>query len=256
MEIIMPYTSGETPEVGDYVKNNWEQPGTVTAVHATQGGHEQVSIRWDDGGVELPSTSAAEFTLLSRASSATGGLDPTAILGLGSQSEEQALPVDGSASRAEPAIQYGVVPALTAKTMPGLQLLTAIMDGALPAPPIQQSLGFHLAQVEQGYAAFVGTPKFEYYNPLGSVHGGYAAALLDSCMACAVHSTLEAGYSYATLEIKINYVRAITCDTGEVRAEGRVINSGKRIAIAEGRLFDSEGRLYAHGTTTCLILTP
>jgi uncharacterized protein (TIGR00369 family) len=149
---------------------------------------------------------------------------------------------------------YGVVPAAIAKTMPGLQLLTEIMEGRLPAPPIQQGLDFRIVQVSMGHTAFAGTPKFEYYNPLGSVHGGYTAALLDSCMACAVHSTLEAGYSYATLEIKINYVRAITTDTGEVRAEGKVINSGRRIATAEGRLLDSAGKLYAHGTTTCLIL--
>jgi uncharacterized protein (TIGR00369 family) len=158
-------------------------------------------------------------------------------------------------SRDDRAIQYGVVPARTAKTMPGLQLLTAIMEGTLPAPPIQKALDFRLVEVARGYAAFVGIPKLEYYNPLGSVHGGYTAALLDSCMACAVHSTLEAGYSYATLEIKINYVRALTAETGEVRAEGKVINSGKRVATAEGRLLDSAGKLYAHGTTTCLILT-
>jgi uncharacterized protein (TIGR00369 family) len=140
-------------------------------------------------------------------------------------------------------------------TMPGLQLLTAIVEGTLPAPPIQKALDFRIVEAARGYTAFVGNPRTDYYNPLGSVHGGYAAALLDSCMACAVHSTLEAGYSYATVEIKINYVRAITSDTGEVRAEGKVINAGKRIATAEGRLFDLAGRLYAHGTTTCLILT-
>jgi len=100
---------------------------------------------------------------------------------------------------------------------------------------------------------FAGVPKYEFYNPLGSVHGGYIAALLDSCMACAVHSTLEIGYNYATIEVKINYVRQITADTGEVHAEGKVIHLGKRIATAEGRLLDSAGKLYAHGTTTCLI---
>ena len=151
--------------------------------------------------------------------------------------------------------RYGVVPLGIAKTMSGLQLLTAIMEGQLPAPPIQQALDFRLVHVERGSTAFVGNPKLEYYNPIGSVHGGFTAALLDSCMACAVHSTLEAGFSYATIEIKVNYVRAITSDTGEVRAEGKVINSGKRIATAEGRLFDSTGKLYAHGSTTCLILT-
>jgi uncharacterized protein (TIGR00369 family) len=158
-------------------------------------------------------------------------------------------------SGADRAIQYGVVPAGTAKTMSGLQLLTAIMEGTLPAPPIQKALDFRPVEIAWGHTAFVGNPKFEYYNPLGTVHGGYIAALLDSCMACAIHSTLEAGFSYATIEIKINYVRAITSDTGEVRAQGKVIHSGKRIATAEGRLLDSAGKLYAHGTTTCLILT-
>lgn len=157
-------------------------------------------------------------------------------------------------STADRSIQYGLVPTEAAKTMTGLELLTAIMDGTLPAPPIQRAMDFRIVQLARGHTAFAGTPKFEYYNPIGSVHGGYTACLLDSCMACAVHSTLEAGYSYTTLEIKINYVRAITSDTGEMRAEGKVIHSGKRIATAEGRLCDSAGKLYAHGTTTCLVL--
>lgn len=157
---------------------------------------------------------------------------------------------------ADRAHRYGQVPIETARSLSGLQLLSRIMEGALPEPPIQQALDFRLVHVERGYTAFAGSPKFDYYNPIGSVHGGYAAALLDSSMACAVHSTLEAGYSYTTLEIKINYVRAITSDTGEVRADGRVINVGKRIATAEGRLVDAAGKLYAHGVTTCLILSP
>ena len=151
--------------------------------------------------------------------------------------------------------RYGVVPPGIAKTMSGLQLLTAIMEGQLPAPPIQQALDFRLVNVERGFTAFAGNPKFEYYNPIGSVHGGFTAALLDSCMACAVHSTLDTGFAYTTIEIKVNYVRAITVDTGEVRAEGKVIHAGRRIATAEGRLVDSAGKLYAHGSTTCLILT-
>jgi uncharacterized protein (TIGR00369 family) len=158
-------------------------------------------------------------------------------------------------SNADRAIHYGVVSTETAKTMLGLELLTAIMEGTLPAPPIQQTLDFRLVEVARGYTAFAGIPKFEYYNPLGSIHGGYTASLLDSCMSCAVHSTLEAGCSYATLEIKINYVRPITFDTGEIRAEGKVVNYGKRISTAEGKLFDSARKLYAHGTTTCLILS-
>jgi uncharacterized protein (TIGR00369 family) len=160
----------------------------------------------------------------------------------------------GSMSGADRAVHYGVVPAETAKTMSGLQLLTAMMEGALPAPPIQRAMDFRLVQLGRGHTVFAGAPKLDFYNPLGSVHGGYTACLLDSCMACAVHSTLEAGFSYTTLEIKVNYVRPITADSGEMRAEGKIVHAGRRIATAEGRLCDSAGKLYAHGTTTCLIL--
>ena len=161
----------------------------------------------------------------------------------------------GTINMAQHGMQFGIVPVETAKTISGLELLTAIMEGTLPAPPIQRTLDFKLVEVSSGCAVFAGRPKSDYYNPLGSVHGGYIAALLDSCMACAVHSTLQAGFSYATLEIKINYVRAITADTGEIRAEGKVISSGRRVATAEGRLCDSTGKLFAHGSTTCLILS-
>ncbi len=150
---------------------------------------------------------------------------------------------------------YGIVPTETKKCLTGLELLTRIMDGTLPAPPIQRTLDFRLIKVDRGSAVFAGTPRQDFYNPLDSVHGGYTAALLDSCMACAVHSTLEVGFNYATLEVKINYVRAILAETGEVRAEGKIVSSGRRIATAEGRLVDSGGKLYAHGTTTCLIFT-
>jgi uncharacterized protein (TIGR00369 family) len=149
--------------------------------------------------------------------------------------------------------QYGVVEAETKKGLTGLELLTRVMQGTLPAPPIQQTLDFRLIKVERGSTVFAGIPRYDFYNPLNSVHGGYIAALLDSCMSCAIHSTLELGYSYATLEVKINYVRAILADTGEVRAEGKIVSSGRRIATAEGRLVDAAGKLYAHGTTTCLI---
>ena len=156
-------------------------------------------------------------------------------------------------SSSERAIQYGVVPTETKKSLTGLELLTGVMLGTLPAPPIQRTLDFRLIKVDRGYTVFAGIPKYDYYNPLNSIHGGYIAALLDSCMSCAVHSILDVGYSYATVEAKINYVRAILADTGEVRAEGKILSSGKRIATAEGRLVDAAGKLYAHGSTTCLI---
>ena len=114
-------------------------------------------------------------------------------------------------------------------------------------------LGFHLKEVEKGRVLFCGTPSFSYYNPVGFVHGGYAATLLDSCMACAIHSTLDAGFACTTLEIKVNFVRGLTHETGEVSAEGLIIHPGRRTATAEGKLRDSEGRVCAHASTTCLV---
>jgi uncharacterized protein (TIGR00369 family) len=148
---------------------------------------------------------------------------------------------------------YGLVPPETAATMTGLELLTAMIEGRLPGPPIMQLIGFDLAEVDKGRAVFEGTPALRHYNPLGTVHGGYAATLLDSCMGCAVHTTLPKGTGYTTLEFKVSLVRPITADTGPVRAEGLVINSGRRVATAEGRLTDARGRLLAHATTTCLV---
>jgi uncharacterized protein (TIGR00369 family) len=123
----------------------------------------------------------------------------------------------------------------------------------LPAPPIARALGFRMSEVELGRVVFAYDPVFEHYNPLGSIHGGIAATLLDSVMGCAIHSTLKAGNGFTTLEIKVNYVRAMTDKTGPVKAEGKIINVGSRVATAEGRLVDGSGRLLAHGTTTCLI---
>lgn len=148
------------------------------------------------------------------------------------------------------------VPAEALTTRPGVEVLRDIMNGVLPRPPISESLGFFLAEVEPGRAVFQGSPSAAFYNPIGSIHGGWTATLLDSCVACAVHSTLPAGKVYTTLELKVNYVRAIMPDTGPLRAEGRVISVGGRIGTAEGRLTDAAGRLYAHATTTCLIFDP
>jgi uncharacterized protein (TIGR00369 family) len=116
-----------------------------------------------------------------------------------------------------------------------------------------QTLDFTLTEVEPGRALFEGYPAFKHYNPLGTVHGGYTATLLDSCMGCAVHTTLPKGVTYTTLEFKVSLMRAITAETGVVRAEGTVLNGGRRTATAEGRLTDGNGRLLAHASTTCLI---
>ena len=152
-----------------------------------------------------------------------------------------------------PEMTVGVVPLEQARTMDGLALFSEMVAGRLPAPPICKTLGIWLTEVERGRVVFAYEPVFDHYNPLGSVHGGIAATLLDSAMGCCVHTTLKAGTGYTTVEIKVNYVRAMTDKTGQVRVEGKVINVGSRIATSEGKLVDASGKLLAHGTTTCLL---
>jgi uncharacterized protein (TIGR00369 family) len=153
----------------------------------------------------------------------------------------------------KPAAGYGVTPLEQVKGLDGLSLMKGIMEGRFPAPPIAKALGFSMSLVEPGRVTFDYEPVFDHYNPLGSVHGGVAATLLDSVMGCCIHTTLKPGFGFTTLEIKINYVRAMTDKTGLVQAEGKIINVGSRIATSEGRLVDGSGKLLAHGTTTCLI---
>ncbi len=136
----------------------------------------------------------------------------------------------------------------------GLDYIGAILNGGLPVPPIAELMGFRLVEAEPGRAVFEMEAGSEHYNPIGSVHGGVALTLLDSAMGCAVHTLLEAGVRYTTLEVKTNFVRPITVDTGTIRCEGTVLHKGSRIATAEGKLTDASGRLLAHGTTTCLIM--
>ena len=134
----------------------------------------------------------------------------------------------------------------------GMDYIRAIFAGELPAPPIAELMGFRGVSAEPGRAVFEMEPGPQHYNPIGSVHGGVALTLLDSAMGCAVHTLLEAGVGYTTLEVKTNFVRAITLDTGPIRCEGTVLHRGSRVATAEGRLTDEAGKLLAHGTTTCL----
>ncbi len=148
---------------------------------------------------------------------------------------------------------YGVTPLEVIRTMTGLEFLQKIVAGELPRPPITALIGFELAEVGDGRATFTSKPERQHYNPIGSVHGGFAATLLDSCMGCAVQSKLPAGKGYTTLEFKINLVRGLTDETGPIRAEGTAIQVGSRVGTAEGRLVDASGRLYAHGSTTCLV---
>jgi uncharacterized protein (TIGR00369 family) len=147
----------------------------------------------------------------------------------------------------------GVPPLETLKSMSGLDFLQGIVDGRLPAPPIADTLGFRIVEVAPGFALFTMVPEFKHYNPIGVVHGGVAATLLDSCMSCSIQTHFKVGTGYTTLEIKINFVRAITDKTGLIRAEGRSLSVGRRAATAEGKILDSSGILLAHATTTCLV---
>lgn len=135
----------------------------------------------------------------------------------------------------------------------GLDQLRA-MIASDAQPPIGRTLDFALVEVEEGRAVFQGKPDIRVYNPIGSVHGGYAATLLDSACGIAVHSKLAPGQSYTTLELKISYVRGMTLDTGVVRAEGVVISMGRRVAFAEAKLTDARGRVLATATSTLLVI--
>jgi uncharacterized protein (TIGR00369 family) len=147
----------------------------------------------------------------------------------------------------------GLVPAEEIAARGGLQFLAEMAKGLLPQAPMCATLGFRLVAVAEGYARFDGEPEFRHYNPIGTVHGGFAATLLDSALGCAVFSTLAKGEAWTTLELKLNMVRPITKDTGTVRAEGRIVHGGRTVATADGTVKDGAGKLYAHASTTCMI---
>jgi uncharacterized protein (TIGR00369 family) len=148
---------------------------------------------------------------------------------------------------------FGVISGDQARTMSGLEFVQGLVDGALPLNPMAETLGYDIVDVSKGRAVVAAEPHGKHRNPFGTVHGGLAATLLDSCMGLAVLSMLDKGFAQTTLEFKISLVRAITPQTGLVKAEGKVINCGRRVGTAEGRLTDKDGRILAHGTTTCLI---
>jgi uncharacterized protein (TIGR00369 family) len=155
--------------------------------------------------------------------------------------------------RPAPKIEYGVTPTEVMATMAGIDFVRAIFDGRLPAPPIMQNIEPFDTSADPGVVVMHSIPAFRHYNPIGSVHGGYAATLLDSAMGLAVHSTLPPGTGYTTLEFKVSFIRGMTKDTGPVRTEGKTLNVGRRAATAEARITDAKGRLLAHATTTCLV---
>jgi uncharacterized protein (TIGR00369 family) len=153
----------------------------------------------------------------------------------------------------KPSKTYGTVSADRQKEMSGLEFVQGLVDGSLPLNTIAKTLGYDITEVERGRVVITAEPNDTHLNPAGGVHGGLSATLLDSSMGLAVLSTLEQGIGQTTLEFKISLVRPITPETGLIKAEGVVLNCGRRVGTAEGRITDSKGRLLAHGTTTCLI---
>ncbi len=135
----------------------------------------------------------------------------------------------------------------------GLEIMQALLRGELPYPPISETLGFFLIEVGDGHAVFQGEPQFKHYNPLGTVHGGWYATLLDSALGCAVQTKLPAGTGYTTAELGLNIVRSASDKSGPLRAIGKVIHSGRQMATAEARIVGPDGKLYAHATTTCFV---
>jgi uncharacterized protein (TIGR00369 family) len=137
--------------------------------------------------------------------------------------------------------------------MTGLEVLRGMVARTLPAPPFSKTTDVWISDVAEGRVVFEGRPSANFFNPLGTIHGGWTAAIMDSAMACAVHSTLKAGEAYTTLEFKLHFCRPVMPDTGIVRCEGIVLSRGRRAATSEGKLYDGAGKLIAHGTETCLI---
>jgi uncharacterized protein (TIGR00369 family) len=149
--------------------------------------------------------------------------------------------------------QPGKMPVREISRTAGLEFMERIIRGELPSAPIFHTLDFVPVECESGLMVFQGTPKADFYNTVGTVHGGYIATLLDSALGCAVHTRLSQGFGLTTIELNVRYLRPVTDLTGPMRAEGRVINLSRQIGTAEARLVDAAGKLYAHATATCLV---
>jgi uncharacterized protein (TIGR00369 family) len=156
--------------------------------------------------------------------------------------------------RPAPSFTYGTAKPEQVAGMTGRQMLQALIDGTIPAPPIAQTLGFWLVEVGDGYAVFEADTGPHLLNPLGGVHGGWALTLIDSAAGCAGHTLLPAGVDFTSIETKANFTRPIKHDAGRVRAEGRVVGRGRQIISAEARVLDAAGRILAHGTSTLMVL--
>lgn len=151
------------------------------------------------------------------------------------------------------ALGVGLIPLEELMNHSGLELMQRLLDGAFPAPTISERMNFGLSAVGEGFATFQGVPSEKHLNPMGGVHGGWAATIMDSALGCAVHTTLAKGEAYTTVEFKVNLTRPITPRTGLVTCEGRVVHKGRTIAVSEATLKDKDGKLLAFGTETCSI---
>ncbi|MGL4727545.1 MAG: PaaI family thioesterase [Bosea sp. (in: a-proteobacteria)] len=150
--------------------------------------------------------------------------------------------------------EIGTLPIRDIAHLSGLEVLRGMIGGALPAPPFSRSMKVWLTEAEEGRVVFMGEPSADYFNPLGTVHGGWTAGILDSAMACAVHSLLKPGQTYTTTTMTLNYLRAVMPGQGDLRCEGVATYASRRIASAEGKLFDARGRLVAHAIESCMIM--
>jgi uncharacterized protein (TIGR00369 family) len=149
--------------------------------------------------------------------------------------------------------RIGVIPVEVIQRYTGLEVLQQLKDGLLPMPAMSEVIPFGLLDIEFGKATLVSTPSERFYNTLGIAHGGYAMTLLDSCMGVAIYTMLKSGIGHTSIETKVNFVKPITAETGRLRAVGHAVHTGRQTATAEGRLVDEQGKLYAHGTTTCFL---
>ena len=148
----------------------------------------------------------------------------------------------------------GIVPKKELLALSGMDFLQKLMAGDLPRPPFSATMNMEITELSSGAVTFKATPDLKFYNAIGCIHGGYISTLLDSAMACAIQTKLPSSTAYTTLELKVNFIRPVLLQTGDIYAEGKLIHCGRTVATAEGKLYDSQGKLYAFGTTTCAIM--
>ena len=148
----------------------------------------------------------------------------------------------------------GIVPKKELLALSGMEFLQKLMAGELPRPPFSATMNMEITELSPGVVTFKATPDLKFYNAIGCIHGGYISTLLDSAMACAIQTKLPSSTAYTTLELKVNFIRPVLLQTGDIYAEGKLIHCGRTVATAEGKLYDKQGKLYAFGTTTCAVM--